>query len=758
MVHMRALMRPAFAVILSCTFIANVFAYGATLLFMHNPGNTNKTPDGFHGMWQSDLATGKTTHMIKGKDVKACSFSPDGKQIAYIKGNDLRIMNSDGTNDQSVLNSTTYWAKCCDSPRDMRWTDRGIFWITNDELMRLIVDTKKVESVMKLHDVGHVCDQSMKTDGTDGTVESGGFVISTDGLRYWARYAQAPKGSGYAVSNWQKAKGGATSLNCATSNNRGCHYFVQFKADYSSYDVVWDSQWGHGFCMTAGGNLMLVKFGSPHRDLAIYEKQAGTVVDTIYSWANRWNPPYYAGYEARPLEACVNNNDIYFAMSACVEKTGECTPDGKEHALLVNWKTDKLLGEFKLPSGGDVANSMKGAHVWDGPLPVTTTTPYIALDKSELTFTYDGANAPAAQDVAVTNKGVGTLGTLTADVSPAADWLTVTVGSGGNSQTVKNAVTAAKIPDGKTVVTVTLSGGDATNKASYTVIAYAGDELAAPSAFKAEAVGDSLLDVKLTWTDNALTEEGYIIERKQGDGAFAEIKKVAKDISSYEDKGLAYGKTYTWRVCAYSGSTKSDYAAEQSVTITGIKWLAFTSPSKDNPVVAGQKCTIAWECNNVTNIYIQASYDEGLSWTTITQEGGILMANGRQQGSFEWDVPADKDISNVMLRIMNYSTDEMLAIYSAGAATTQYSAAGRLSNNGDAIRILNDGRMTVSNASSQHVTMNVYNIAGRIVAAYPVSRNAVSVVNMDSFGAGVYLLELRNAQMKVVSSTTCAVQ
>jgi hypothetical protein len=731
--------------LLAGLIIGPLHAYEATLLCLSG----NKCPDNIEGLWLSNLATGQVKRIRQ--NVSACSFSPDGKQIAYVSGGKLYIINNDGTNEEKMPDGQE-WATDGWSGSDLRWTERGIFWIANDKLVRFIASTKKIETVVKLQDVGYICDQSMKTAGTSGTIKGGAFVMSTDGLRYWARYAQAPSTSNYSVSNWQKANGGGGGLSCATSNNRGVHYFAQFSPDYSTYDIVWDSQWGHGYFMTAGGSLMLVKFGAPHRDLAIYKPQQGSVVDTIYSWNNRWNPPYPAGYEARPLAACANNNAVYVGFAVCVPKTGLCTENNEHrHPLLVNWKTNTLLGEFKLPPGGEIEGCLGPSHAWDGPLPGATNEPFLGLDRTEMTFTTDGTAQPAAQKITVTNKGKGTLGALSCAVSPAsAAWLSVSPdNSGGNTQTITNTIKVSSLPDGKSVATVTISGGGATNTVSYMVTAYSGNILPAPTGLTAEISGDSLLDVALSWTDNADNEAGFIIERKVGNESFAEIHRTAANASSYTDKARDYGTSCTYRIAAFAGSEKSDYSSEATAKIVGIQWLRITSPSENTEIAAGKPLTIAWECNLVTNVYIQVSYDEGLSWEVITQQGGILLENTRTQGEFAWTVPAGKDISGFKLAIVNYSDNELLAVFptSNNSAKTVRSA---FASGAPSMRIANSGRLIVQNVLPDELDITLFSVSGRQLARLHVEKESAAVVSSSGIGAGVYIAKIFNRRTGAV--------
>src|SRR5207302_181452 len=60
--------------------------------------------------------------------------------------------------------------------------------------------------------------------------------------------------------------------------------------------------------------------------------------------------------------------------------------------------------------------------------------------------------------------------------------------------------------------------------------------------------------IKLYWTDNSSDETGFKIERAVGNGAFVQIATVRANVTSYTDKRLTGGTTYTYRVRATNAS------------------------------------------------------------------------------------------------------------------------------------------------------------------------------------------------------------
>lgn len=84
--------------------------------------------------------------------------------------------------------------------------------------------------------------------------------------------------------------------------------------------------------------------------------------------------------------------------------------------------------------------------------------------------------------------------------------------------------------------------------------------LAAPSGLSASATASNQID--LAWTDNVSNEDGFRIERRQGQtGAFEEIATVGPNVTTYSDRTLSPGIEYCYRIAAFNSSGNSTYSA-----------------------------------------------------------------------------------------------------------------------------------------------------------------------------------------------------
>ena len=77
----------------------------------------------------------------------------------------------------------------------------------------------------------------------------------------------------------------------------------------------------------------------------------------------------------------------------------------------------------------------------------------------------------------------------------------------------------------------------------------------------------SATQVQLDWTDNALNETGYVVERSDNGGAFAVIATLGADSVTFVDGTVGAGNSYTYQVAATNSAGQSGYSNQASVSI-----------------------------------------------------------------------------------------------------------------------------------------------------------------------------------------------
>lgn len=120
----------------------------------------------------------------------------------------------------------------------------------------------------------------------------------------------------------------------------------------------------------------------------------------------------------------------------------------------------------------------------------------------------------------------------------------------------------------------------------------------APTGLVAARVSEA--EISLSWSDNANDETGFKIERCLGSGCsdFVQIGLAAQDATSFQDTGLAFATTFTYRVRAYKTTTNSwdsaySNSGEAATTVAAPSGLTATAASTTD-------IDLAWADNTVT--------------------------------------------------------------------------------------------------------------------------------------------------------------
>jgi subtilisin family serine protease len=116
---------------------------------------------------------------------------------------------------------------------------------------------------------------------------------------------------------------------------------------------------------------------------------------------------------------------------------------------------------------------------------------------------------------------------------------------------------------------------------------------AAPSNLNATALSSS--QVKLTWTDNAVNEAGFKLQRSTDGVTFSDLATLKVNSIAYSATGLTSATTYYFRVRAYDGPNFSPFSNVASATTNG----GPAAPSNlTATAVSSNRIDLAWTDNS----------------------------------------------------------------------------------------------------------------------------------------------------------------
>jgi hypothetical protein len=130
----------------------------------------------------------------------------------------------------------------------------------------------------------------------------------------------------------------------------------------------------------------------------------------------------------------------------------------------------------------------------------------------------------------------------------------------------------------------------------------------APSSLHAQALSAS--QVQLSWTDNSNNELGFLIERRQPNGAYKEISRTGPNTTRFIDNGLSRNQQYFYRIRAYNNNGSSPYSDVISVTTkaastyTDIQTVSWAKSAIENlserGIIKGKTSTLFAPNDNIT--------------------------------------------------------------------------------------------------------------------------------------------------------------
>ena len=240
---------------------------------------------------------------------------------------------------------------------------------------------------------------------------------------------------------------------------------------------------------------------------------------------------------------------------------------GYQFLLTQHEDIDPVTGRFMLDLGLERGMNF-GAHfieVYSGDCDDPILAPVLIAAGARMTTMPPIPNAPSSLTATATSSSTIDLGWRDNANNEIGQRIERSVGSSNNYALLENvganitAFTDSQLIDGTKYYYRLLAfniGGSST----YSNQRLATTPLNSPTSLTATAVSSS--QVNLNWTDNSMSETGYLVERKATSaGNWAQIGSVGMNVQSYTDRyNFRSGTTYYYRVRATNGTIYSGYS------------------------------------------------------------------------------------------------------------------------------------------------------------------------------------------------------
>ena len=143
----------------------------------------------------------------------------------------------------------------------------------------------------------------------------------------------------------------------------------------------------------------------------------------------------------------------------------------------------------------------------------------------------------------------------------------------------------------------------------------------APSNLTATTVSSS--QINLTWQDNSNNETGFEIWRCSLSVNWENIANVGTNVISFTDTGLSPSITYTYTICAYNASGRSNYSNNASATTQSGGTIPAAPSNLTASAISSSQINLTWQDNstNETGFKVEQAASTSGPWTQIVTTG-----------------------------------------------------------------------------------------------------------------------------------------
>jgi hypothetical protein len=228
------------------------------------------------------------------------------------------------------------------------------------------------------------------------------------------------------------------------------------------------------------------------------------------------------------------------------------------------------------------------------------------------------------------------------------------------------------------------------------------------------------------------------------------------DIQSVAGNNKALVKDFTVVVSDGNGLQLECKSNDNDVFECGLEIIGYTvqeppvrvvAPNGGEGYAVGQTLTVRWESSDANAYYVvQVSMDDGLSWHSITAEGGV------SGGSFEWTIPDQVDgvsttSSQCRIKLYDYAkqsnTDVSDAAFGIGTGDAVLHSPSAHAGKALGVRVGPSGALTISLGRAEPYAVQLVRPDGSVYVRHSGSGPALHVLSGASLPSGLYILRGR---------------
>ncbi|MBD3242674.1 MAG: hypothetical protein GF331_18935 [Chitinivibrionales bacterium] len=190
----------------------------------------------------------------------------------------------------------------------------------------------------------------------------------------------------------------------------------------------------------------------------------------------------------------------------------------------------------------------------------------------------------------------------------------------------------------------------------------------------------------LTWRDNSLDEDGFVVERSRDGGAWTVMATMPADTAALVDSSLTTAGLYRWRVRAYRGA---DTTRPSLAAIIDTRGPVIIAQPSDGFTLAGEQGAVSITADGAGTVHYQWEVHDGTGWSTAGTDAPLLtlpsLSLNDHGDSVRCTLTDDNGTTLSDAATLRVYEPSSVYVEQGGTAVIEAEHYSRLEQNGDAV-------------------------------------------------------------------------